>query len=366
MKHIPVEAKTVVKRVISASLFYGGYYDWLIRREGKDKAIILRYHRISDPVIEKSQEDCRTNYEIGVDKNNFEAQIKYIKEKMHPLPLGELVESLRNKVRIPNNAVAVTFDDGYQDNYENAYPILKKYGVPATFFLAPVFIETGEVFWWDRVYEAIRKTKVKDIPLKQILGEFQCGYVDEHRTILTTEKAEEKRTISQKIVDLMKEIDQKKINDCVEHLESALGVNGDDRPKNNLMLTWAQIKEMRKNNMSFGSHTMSHPILTNVPLQSAKIEIEESKRVLEEQLGERIDGFAYPEGKSHTFNNEIKYLLKELGMKYACSTEPGFIDSRADFYELKRVGMPNKGLSISLMDLTLALNIGVIMQCLPM
>src|SRR5436190_18184559 len=107
---------------------------------------ILAYHKVSP--------DNHPFFE-PVHPKRFEQQIRFLKKCFNVMPLGELVHRSQQG-DIPARAVAVTFDDGYEDNYGYAFPILKKYGVPATIFIATGMIETGNVLWHDRVFDAFR------------------------------------------------------------------------------------------------------------------------------------------------------------------------------------------------------------------
>jgi peptidoglycan/xylan/chitin deacetylase (PgdA/CDA1 family) len=83
---------------------------------------------------------------------DFEKQMQYLSKVYNPISLEKMAQHIQNGTSLPSKAIAVTFDDGYQDNYENAYPILKKYNIPATFFLTTGFIGTGEIPAWDKGY----------------------------------------------------------------------------------------------------------------------------------------------------------------------------------------------------------------------
>ena len=111
-------------------------------RNRQPRPVILMYHRVAivphDP------------WGLAVDPERFEEQMEYVKQHRTPISMDEFVERLRNKT-LPENAVAVTFDDGYCDNLINAKPVLSRYGVPATVFLATGFVDQNTSFWWDEL-----------------------------------------------------------------------------------------------------------------------------------------------------------------------------------------------------------------------
>src|SRR5438309_2356455 len=111
-------------------------------RTRRPRPVILMYHRVAfvqnDP------------WGLAVDPERFEEQIAYAKQHRSPMSVDEFVERLRSK-SLPADAVAVTFDDGYRDNLVNAKPVLARYGVPATLFLATGFVDQDAPFWWDEL-----------------------------------------------------------------------------------------------------------------------------------------------------------------------------------------------------------------------
>jgi peptidoglycan/xylan/chitin deacetylase (PgdA/CDA1 family) len=213
------------------------------------KALIICYHCIKD----------EGNPHLRPAKiADFEKQMQYLSKMYNPISLEIIAQYIQNGELLPPKAIAITFDDGYQDNYENAYPILKKYNIPATFFLTTSFIGTGEIPKWDKEY-------------------------------YTAEKA--------------------------------------------LMLSWKQVREMSGNGISFGSHTLTHPFLTRIPLKQAQKEIHLSKDIIEQQIGKPVTTFSYPSGN---FDSEIKEIVKEAGYSTAVSTIPGYNSIHDDVHALKR------------------------------
>jgi len=108
---------------------------------GRMKALIIGYHCIKD----KADSGLRPTKTA-----DFENQMRYLSRAYHPMSLDSMAQHLQNGTALPPRAIAVTFDDGYRDNYENAYPILTKYNIPATVFLTTGFIGTGEIPAWDK------------------------------------------------------------------------------------------------------------------------------------------------------------------------------------------------------------------------
>jgi peptidoglycan/xylan/chitin deacetylase (PgdA/CDA1 family) len=246
----------------------------------------------------------------------FEKQIRFLTECYRVLPLSELVERSR-RGDIPEKAVAVTFDDGYRDNYVFAFPILKKYRVQATVFAATGVIGTGDTLWHDRVFDAFRFATAPN--MKYASPEVQ------HSAL-------------QRALDKAKTLYGPERDRWIEELEDALQplIPQDHE---NRMLTWDQIREMDTAGIEFGSHTVTHTILSRIPREELFKELRESKRRLTEQLGRSVTSFAYPNGKWTDYNAEVKQALSQCGYRCAVTTCPGFNRPFADPYELRR-GQP--------------------------
>ena len=206
---------------------------------------ILYYHSISDAPIRSS-----------VSPSAFEGQIGYLVSHGYTvLSLSEAVDRFLSSASLPDKSVAITLDDGFQDNYDNALPILTRFKVPATVFLTVGYIGTGRL-----------------------------------PTLTRT--------------DFM------------------------PRP-----LDWSEVKEMQAQGIEFGSHTLTHPMLSQVPLDVARREIGESKRMLEDRLGTSVPFFCYPRGD---LNEVVKRIVRDEGYRAACSTLPGLNDRRIDLFGLRR------------------------------
>ena len=228
------------------------------------------------------------------------------------------------KADCPERAVAITFDDGYRDNYDYAFPILKKYQLPATIFLATGAIETGNLIWHDRVFDAFRFATASRVRL-------------EDRSVpelaLETAQAREKSLVIALATAKRLYGDQRR--KFVDDIESKLRPSSpaEVAPR---MLTWEQVREMHRAGIEFGSHTVSHTILSCIPRSDMKRELKDSKNELSERLGTPVVSFAYPNGKAADYNDEAKAVLRECGYSCAVTCCSGFNHASSDVFELKR------------------------------
>ncbi len=310
---LAVEIGQVASRV-GFSHIYGSLRSHLV----KTQIVIIMYHRV----------DWVTNYPWSTTRISpleFDREMRYLHQTHKVISLDELSTSLCNPKALPPRTAAITIDDGYRDMYINAYPILKKYGLPATVFLATGHIGTGNLFWWDKVGYAIWKTRLNTLEL----GELGTHYLA---------SADDRRRVADTVCTRLTKLPGQNRNELVEGLVRLSGV---DIPSNlgaELILSWDEIKEMSKNGVNFGAHTISHPILTRVPLETARHEIVGSKQDIEKELGQEVTTFCYPNGTPSDFNNEIEEILKSNGFKCAVtSLPPSFVSPRTPLYRLPRI-----------------------------
>jgi peptidoglycan/xylan/chitin deacetylase (PgdA/CDA1 family) len=209
---------------------------------------------------------------------------------------------------MPERSVVVTFDDGYENNYLTAYPLLKKYGIPATFFIATAFIESGEMLWFDRLASAFASTKAErwesplgsgSWPLRSEADRAEC-YL---------------RTKGQ-----LKSLPDARRRELLEKVCRALaGAQRLETPALFAPMKNDQIREMASSGLiEIGSHSQRHPILTSLPSEDARDEIAASKKRTAEISGREADSFSYPNG---AVSPELMRLVEGAG--YSCAVAVG-------------------------------------------
>jgi peptidoglycan/xylan/chitin deacetylase (PgdA/CDA1 family) len=270
-------------------------------------------------------------------KDTLEKQISFFKKHFNIIRLEEYISSYSVNAKnreIHANSMVITIDDGYLDNYTIAYPILKKWNVPATIFLATDFIDKREWLWSDRLEYALLNTKKKEFqfPLNGEILDFQVGSFNEwHRTQL-------------RIFHYCRTLAEGDKNQYLYDLFHHLGIrflqetSGDYVP-----MTWGQIVEMKENGIEFGSHTCSHPILSRLSGERLRQEIGESKKQIEKRVMSKVKSFCIPHGTPEDYNGEVIDTIKESGYSCAVTTVPGFNPGNSpNLFELKRISVNGK------------------------
>lgn len=277
---------------------------------------ILTYHRVNDE---------QNPFFPATPTTVFTRQMEFLSSCFNILSLGEAVARLKHK-DIPDNAVVITFDDGYKDNYLHAFPVLKKFSVPATIFLATDAIGSGRMLWHDQVFSAFRETK------KSVLSDY-----GEHSKTYSLRTLEDKLVTQAQILRFLRSLDEHKRSLWIACLREKLDVaDGKNMPE--LMLTWDEVKTMHLDKISFGSHTVTHPILSKISPERVWQEISVSKAVIERHLGEAVRAFAYPNGTREDFRSSTKDLLGNVGYTCAVTSVFGANDANQDVFELRRGG----------------------------
>jgi peptidoglycan/xylan/chitin deacetylase (PgdA/CDA1 family) len=273
---------------------------------------ILIYHRVirePDPLLPDI-----------VCAADFESQMSLLDRWFRVLPLREAVERLRSG-SLPARAACVTFDDGYADNAEIALPILKKRGVPATFFVAADFIDGGRM-WNDTVIETIRRAPGPSLDAGALgLGALDLSTLDARREAIAA------------LISALKYLQGQERQERVADISSAVA---GELPAA-LMMTRAQVRALQANGMEIGAHTLSHPILAKLDAERAEFEIAESKRRLESMTGAPVRVFAYPNGKpGKDYLPEHVAMVKRSGFDAAVSTAWGVARLGSDVFQLPR------------------------------
>lgn len=295
-----------------------GILDSLISRKKAAENLplyILSYHRFSP------YKEVIPSIPPRLSVKAFKQQIEYIRNNFEPVPLSLIAECIHKVKPFPKNCLTITIDDGYRDNYLYAYPILKNYKVPATIFLITSCIDGKQIPWDAKISFAISHTHLEEIYIEE-LGFFNL-------------KGEKKRYMAAKtIIKKIKRITDERKNLLIEKLLRIAKVNIPPDLGKELMLSWKEIREMSEGGIEFGAHTLSHPILTNIPWEKATEEIEMSKREIEEKLGKRVVSFAYPSG---IYDRKIAKLVRKAGFLCAVTTDMEEITPSSDPYQLGRV-----------------------------
>lgn len=273
----------------------------------KNTLTVLNYHRIDDP-YRNGFDTLKIN--VSATPVDFEKQMEYVGRHFNVITCRHLALYLNGEIDLPPRAAIITFDDGYYDNLSNAYPVLKAKNLSAVIFLTTGFIGTAKPFYWDYVACCFFNTK-KDSADLPVLGFRSWSDPDSKDAVL------------REWVDAVKRIPELEKQRAVDKMEGVLDVVVSNTAFSGLHLTWDQVRDLDRNGIEFGAHTVNHPILTRVPLDQARNEISHSKTRIEEEIGKKVISFAYPNGGADDFSIDIMDAVKSAGIPVAFSLMPG-------------------------------------------
>ena len=288
-------------------LFSSGIFDRL-HTTNRRRLTVLNYHRIEPNGQQSWAGMFQPN--ISATPEQFSAQISYLKKFYNLIPLDHLLAWLQGNVNLPDFPALVTFDDGYHDNLIHAVPILQRQNCPAVIFLTTGYIGKAKGFYWDVSAYCFTQTnrRVADLPL---LGK------------RTWSGAAGEMPVLNEWVERLKRSGEPEKQQAMSALPSILEVEVPDDAFAGAMMTWNEVRELQSKELAFGAHTVSHPILTRIPLEQAAREMTKSKQRIEHELNRPIRAFAYPNGQRTDITPEIEALAKQTGFEAAFSLMAG-------------------------------------------
>lgn len=303
--------------------------------------LILSYHRVADVGPDP--------WGLCVSPGHFARQMEVLRAEADPLPLAELVAAVRRGDASPR-AVAVTFDDGYVDNLIEAKPILERWEVPATVFVATGYVGSGRDFWWDVVQDVLLDGRplppVLDLEIsgtrhRWVLGSREpwTATVDAVRNWRAWTPAPTPRhALYVAVWQLLRPLDESARLAILDQLVAWAGscappAHTASSPRR--AVTSHEMKTLASGGLvALGAHTVTHPLLSSLSAPAQRQEIEDSRKAIEDVTGGRVSSFAYPYGD---FDSDTLKAVREAGLTMACAGGPGRVDRSSDPLRLPRV-----------------------------
>lgn len=307
----------------------------------KRQVIILMYHRIGSPDVDP--------WQLSVSEKNFEQHLRLLQTQKIVQPLPSIIGDLKER-KLNTKCVALTFDDGYADNYLIAKPLLEKYGIPATFFITSKNVDSKNEFWWDELAKILLLTKQLPPTLSLEINGLSFFYDLGEETSLTAELMERHKEyiayqpktlrsgLYYKLWEYFSPMPDREQLQLLNKIRTWAGVP--EAPRSEfLCLASSQIKDLSDSKLfNIGGHTVSHPMLSNCNKEAQHEEILGNKLLLEQIARQKIDLFAYPSGKHDA--STIK-ILKQLNFDAAFTTNAKTVKNDSDPFTLGRFQVNN-------------------------
>lgn len=276
---------------------------------------ILLYHGVT-----KNKSFGIENYsKKHISHKNFEKQMKFLSKNNYVVPLKEI----KNK----KNSIAITFDDTFKNVCDVALPILKKYNLPATFFISTGFVGKKRNFWVDKLEKYVNFTTIKKSKLVFKSKKFLINTENNKNKIKTT-------NLLKKFLKTQKP----KIRDALlKKLKKILNPKKIIFAKNYKTLNWNDVKKLHSPPFyEVGGHTVNHEILSYLDNKAMKYEIKECLKQLRTRIDNKIDLFSYPEGQKKHYNKKVIQYLKKNKVSMCPSAIYGIVSKKDDNFNLKR------------------------------
>jgi peptidoglycan/xylan/chitin deacetylase (PgdA/CDA1 family) len=300
-------------------------------------ALILMYHRVTrvgaDP------------FSLNVTPEHFVEQLQVLKKHAQPVALRELTAALQTG-NLRDRSVAITFDDGYLDNLVNAKPALEQAGIPATVFVTTGPLEHEYEFWWDELERIFLEPGQLPASLRVTIDghthtwelDDAVQYGEEDYLRYRAARAEDppptlRHALHFSIWQLLQPLSDPERRTVLDEIAAWAGVptrrRGDYRT-----VTPEELRTLAQGPLiEIGGHTITHPVLPDLPAEGQEREIRESRVRLEQILGRPVTSFAYPYGM---LSDDTADVVRDSGFNYACSTVPATVQLGADPLQLPR------------------------------
>lgn len=284
---------------------------------------ILAYHRILDMGDERAFPfDPEL---VSATPAEFRLQMEYVARHFDPITFADVIRSIDGEFMLPERPLIVTFDDGYRDNWEHAFPVLRDVGVPATIFVSTGYVGADTTYWYDHLAYALYRSGPGRVHLGDLT--LELGDIDSRRAAAAAAirflrgAPDAARRVH--LGELARTLDY---DIAAEHRNLSLPMD------------WEQVGELHRAGIEIGSHTVSHPALSQCDDETLAFELWESRRVLESRLEAPVEVVAYPFGGPGEYDARVMRAAAAAGYRLAASYINGrnALQSLAGF-ELRRL-----------------------------
>ena len=318
------------RELLARGLLWSGASFLLSQLPARDSLLVLNYHRIGN-----AEDDLFDPGVFSATAEEFDNQIADLKRRLSLVTLDEALAFVdgTSKEMTRRCRVLLTFDDGYLDNYEIAYPILRSHGAQGVFFLATGMIGSCEFPWWDRIAYLVNTARRRQFslryPAKLAIDIDKNGLAKSLNIILKSYKQPFNYDPARFVGELTEES------------------KGDDPPgTTRRFLNWDEARKMSKSGMEIGSHTHSHSVLSRLEPERQREELFKSKAIILQQLGTEAKALAYPVGHKSSFSGQTQIIAQETGYRCAFSHHGGMnLRGNTSAYDVKRVAISGQSWS---------------------
>ncbi|MCI0392818.1 MAG: polysaccharide deacetylase family protein [Acidobacteria bacterium] len=286
----------------------------VFRLLNRHRALILTYHRF-----------YTNDHGVITSASAFSEQLAYLKAHYRVVPLSQIVEQMSLPGEPQNRLAAITIDDGYRDAYEIAFPLLRRYSLPATLFVVTEFVERRVWLWPDKMRYLTSLARPQEL-VAAIEGR-------ELRISLSDDRSREEA--AEKVNSELKRLSDEAKDEAIDSIAASLDITIPQAPPEEYAsIGWDQAREMDAKGVEIGSHTMTHPILTNIGDTRLRCELSESRNQIEAVLRRPVEHFCYPNGD---YDERVRKEAVRAGYRCAVTSTDGLNATGHDLFTLRRI-----------------------------
>jgi peptidoglycan/xylan/chitin deacetylase (PgdA/CDA1 family) len=261
---------------------------------------ILAYHRVAE-----LEDSTFGRLNLSATPASFVQQMRHVVKHYRAVAMPEVLDAINRNVPVPERAVLISFDDAYTDFAEIAWPILKRFGLPATLFVPTAYPDHPErTFWWERLYQAFANT------CRTVLRESPLGP-------LPLTRPEERR---RSLLALIKYVPTRPHDAAMKLVDAVCAQLLEQPPSCASILSWNQLRQLANDGVTLGSHSRTHPIMTQISPRQIREEIRQSQEDLKREIGFALPIFCYPNGDH---NETVRKILRTEGISLGFTVLPG-------------------------------------------
>lgn len=289
--------------LLAQGMYWSGATLLLNALPARDTLLVLTYHRIGS-----LHDDQFGPGVFSATPEQFDTHVSYLKRHLSLITLDEAIAFVHGtlKERTPRCRVLITFDDGYLDNYQIAFPILRSHGAQGVFFLVTTMIGGSAVPWWDHIAFLISTARKPRFSLRYPTDlAVDIGQNGAMKSIWHVSE------LYRSPATLDRDRFLRELHEAAESDNIA--------PTQRRFLNWEEAREMIKGGMAIGSHTHSHPVLSQIPPDQQHLELAQSRALLSQTLDVNVDSIAYPYGTPECFSGQTQSITRDAGYRIGFS-----------------------------------------------
>ncbi len=278
-------------------------------------------------VIKKNNTKIRNYTNKHIEIRKFKLILNYLKKHGDPVSLNDFIENKKNKRKITGYPFCITFDDGFENNYKLAAPILNKSRIPSIFYVTTNLIIKNKMTWIDQIEYLLEK---KNIVLKNFMKhDFNLNSKKNKINFLKFLRKNVKKNFKKynttKIVKKIYNSARCKLVDSSNHILDK-------------KMDFSQLKELSKNPLfQIGGHCHNHVSMASLNNKNLNFEVNKCLSTLNERLNTKIIHFSYPEGSKTDYNKKVIRSLKKKGIICCPTAISGHNSNIRDLFELRRI-----------------------------